>query len=318
MTTTTRDAGDGKEQATADRSRRGAPRKGNDEVLVDLLMLGWTHEQVADHLQISVRTVGRRRREPAVARMIRQRRADLVSETAGHFAGMARDATMVLAEQLKSDQPGVQLAASKAVLDRLMRFFDAAAQQEAVERRELQEYHSIPVTPDSWPGWDPDWAQPQPASIDPWKAAEAAIEEGRWTWQHVWELEGKDQLDALRGVIAERALAVRVEWEEEDTFTIDSPFDAAVAIVSFRPEEPLPIVEDNGVHRQLRDYIDQGTGLLTGAHATSEAFATGIVSACIKLALGTPDGLELRRKVWQSDDEAEHEDCDGESSDAFE
>ena len=132
----------------------GAPRKGDDLLLVELLALGTTHHQAGSELGISARTVARRRREPDIARAIRERRGDVVSEVAGQLTGLARQAMAVLADELGSDDARIRMSASMAVLDRVTKFCAAAMTQEALERQEDDEVlQARPVAPDSWPRW---------------------------------------------------------------------------------------------------------------------------------------------------------------------
>lgn len=293
----------------------GAPRKGDDQLLVELLALGSTHHQAGSELGISARTVARRRREPDIARAIRERRGDVVSEVAGQLTGLARQAMTVLADELESDDARIRMGASKAVLDRVTRFCAATMTQEAFERQEDEELQARPVAPDSWPGWDLATVPTRaPASIGPWDAAYAAIEERRWTWADVRGLSDQEAIDEVRAAIGAAAVALRTERERAFQPCVDCAFNAAVLIVSYTPGEDLPTaVGNDGTRRPLWSYIDDGTMVLNGAKQSTPAFAIGIVAAGVKLALGTRDGIELRRRIWANPAVAAGEEVEPES-----
>lgn len=281
----------------------GAPRKSDDETIVLLLALGCTHEKIAARLNISERTVSRRRRE--LNPLIRQKRADLLSETAGQLAAMARDATVVLAEHLSSDEPATQIAAVKTVLDRLTKFHDAATRADALERQELEDRQAVPVTSDSWPGWNPEWPERRPATVNPWTAAETAVRESRWTWRHIWDLASHGAVEAIRNEIVRLAREARAERKGGGAPPYESALDAAAFIVSYRPDETVPVIGTPDGHKPVWMYIDDETALIDGAHAGTPAFGIGVHAGSVKLALGTRDGLELRRIVWRDDDQSE-------------
>jgi len=292
----------------------GAPRKGDDQLLIELLSLGRTHQQAGDVLGCSARTVARRRREPHITRAIRERRADVVSEVAGQLTDLAGQAMDVLADGLASDNAQIRMCASKAVLDRVTRFCAATMMQEAFERQEDEARQAQPVAPNSWPGWDSATVPTRaPASVNPWDAGLAAIEERRWTWADIRRLSGQEATDQLRADIATAAVALRTERERGLQPCVECAFDAAALIVSYAPDEDVPImVENDGMRRPLWSYIDDATMVLSGAKQSTPAFAVGIVAAGVKLALGTRDGIELRRRIWANPAVAEGEEVEPE------
>jgi len=220
----------------------------------------------------------------------------------------------VLAHELESDDPRIRMRASMAVLDRVTKFCAATTTQEALERQEDGALQARPVAPDSWPGWDSATVPTQaPASVGPWDAAYAAIEERRWTWADIRGLSDQEATDQVRAGIGTAAVALRTERERGFQPCVDCAVDAAVLIVSYTPGEDLPtLVEDDGTRRTLWSYIDEATMALSGAKQSTPAFDIGIFAAGVKLALGTRDGIELRRRIWANPAVAEGEEVEPE------
>ena len=279
----------------------GAPRKADDEVLAAMIARGATHAQTAQALGISTRTVSRRRREPHIAASIRASRADAVQELAGRMVAMAARALDVLDDQLDSDDERHARASAIGVLDRVLRAVDAANQLDRSERELADQLQRRPATAESWPGWEDEntlWTIAD-TTIDPWAAAHQAIAERRWSWCDIRVLVGHTDLQAARRRIATAAHEVaarRADGTEPEA--IDGAFDAAVLIASYRPDEELPVVLMDGDAVPLTCIIDEEVVKLAGSVPSSPTFGEGIVAACLKLSLGTPDGIELRRRIW--------------------
>src|SRR4051812_37013880 len=82
---------------------RGAPLKGDLDVVVEALAVGKTNAEVAALVGTSARTISRRRSDPAVRRAVNARRAELSDHIAGGLADLGADALKVLCDTMSDE-----------------------------------------------------------------------------------------------------------------------------------------------------------------------------------------------------------------------
>ncbi len=87
-----------------------------DEVLIDALSRGFSHERAGALIDRSARTVARRLRDPAFAASVTQRRHEHASQIRSRHDELASQALEVLQDCLQSEDDRVRLAAARAAL----------------------------------------------------------------------------------------------------------------------------------------------------------------------------------------------------------
>ena len=112
-----------------------------DELIADLLGLGWTHQRVADTVSVSAKTVQRRLGDPAFSRVVSQRRRERFSQLSSQLLTAGDGAMDVLTEALHAEDPKVSLHAAGLILSHGHRYVRALDEHEtdtrldAIERR---------------------------------------------------------------------------------------------------------------------------------------------------------------------------------------
>jgi hypothetical protein len=107
-----------------------------DDLLIELLGEGWTHQRVADSAGVSTKTVQRRMNDPAFAAVVSRRRRERVAQVSGRLITTSDRAIDVLREALESDDPKVSLRAAALVLDHGHRFHQGEEARELARRQE--------------------------------------------------------------------------------------------------------------------------------------------------------------------------------------
>lgn len=87
-----------------------------DESIVELLARRHTHEEIAETLDISTRTVSRRMSDPALKAVMMTRRREVLAESTAQLVALSHDAVNTLAALLGSDSQGIQLRAVQTAL----------------------------------------------------------------------------------------------------------------------------------------------------------------------------------------------------------
>lgn len=124
-----------------------------------------------------------------------------------------------------------------------------------------------------------------------WQDAFTAIRESRWSWHHVLDLAGgEDEIARLRHHVMRIAFGCR-EARQRDGFDLRGDgMTVAASIVSYLPNEQVP--------GDLYPLIAQHIHMLGGTSLGEVDFAYGFVGALARLVLRTPDGMELRQRLW--------------------
>jgi len=120
----------------------------------------------------------------------------------------------------------------------------------------------------------------------------AALKAGTWTWSDWRVAVGDAQMAQMENWLLDAAVEARQRREAGERPFLGRPEDVAAEIVSYRPDEEVPAEYEGFIRR----YLD-GKRLTPGS-------ATYFVHAGFAmLALKTPDGMGLRRRLWE---EPEH------------
>jgi hypothetical protein len=112
--------------------------KKNDAPLIMALATGFSVAESARRAGFGERTVYRRLAEPAFRAQVVEARAQMFSQAVGRLADLAGKAVDTLGELLDSENEGVRLQASKAVLElgpRIRESVDLAAEVADLKRR---------------------------------------------------------------------------------------------------------------------------------------------------------------------------------------
>jgi hypothetical protein len=107
-----------------------------DELLIQLLGEGWTHQRVADSAGVSTKTVQRRMNDPEFAAAVSGRRRDRVAQVGGRLISTSDRAVDVLREALDDADPKVSLRAASLVLDHGHRFHQGDEARELGRRQD--------------------------------------------------------------------------------------------------------------------------------------------------------------------------------------
>jgi hypothetical protein len=127
---------------TDDRSHKddSTVRTELDELLIELLGEGLTHQRVAETAEISTKTVQRRLSDPGFAAAVSRRRRERVAQISGRLISASDRAVDVLREALDTDDAKVSLRAAALVLDHGHRFQQSSEERELARRQdELEE-----------------------------------------------------------------------------------------------------------------------------------------------------------------------------------
>ncbi len=94
----------------------------NDLIIIEALAAGQTHQQAAEHVGCSAKTIQRRLREPAFTHALRQRRAERLDQLATGLEASAATALEALDELLRSETETVRLSAVRLALAEHIRY----------------------------------------------------------------------------------------------------------------------------------------------------------------------------------------------------
>lgn len=130
---------------------KGAPRKVDEGLLIELIALGNTSEQAAAELGVSAKTVSRHRADPALRDAITARRAELIRDIAAKLAAHGSKAVDVLVEGMNGDDPRWRHNSAKAVLDRIVPFRLAGELEDRIIQLERATSTDVPAASE-WPG----------------------------------------------------------------------------------------------------------------------------------------------------------------------
>jgi DNA-directed RNA polymerase specialized sigma24 family protein len=107
-----------------------------DDLIIDFLSEGWTHQRTAETLGISTKTIQRRLTHRVFSDEVSRRRRYRIMRLGGQLVVASNRAIDVLADALESDDPKVNLRAASLVLDHGMRHRRAEDEQELARRQD--------------------------------------------------------------------------------------------------------------------------------------------------------------------------------------
>ena len=104
-----------------------------NEILINALAEGLTHQAVGDRIGRSARTVRRRAAEPEVKRRVAERQHEMALNAARRSAALVESAQGVFEELLRDSSKNVRFEAAKAVVRDHFRFAANVAVLEEIE-----------------------------------------------------------------------------------------------------------------------------------------------------------------------------------------
>jgi hypothetical protein len=114
-------------------------RDERDDLMIACLAEGWTHQQVADQVGVSTKTIQRRMGEPSFAAAVSRRRRERVEQLTGALITASDGAVGVLQDLLTSDDPKIQLRAATVTLGQANRFHQGEQEREMARRQDEME-----------------------------------------------------------------------------------------------------------------------------------------------------------------------------------
>jgi hypothetical protein len=94
----------------------GAPRKGDDDVLVEALATGLSNTRAGRLAGMSERTVRRRRQEPPIVRQVAERRLEISQQATARMGTLYTDAIDTIEDVMVDGTARERLAAAKLLL----------------------------------------------------------------------------------------------------------------------------------------------------------------------------------------------------------
>jgi hypothetical protein len=104
----------------------------DDQILIEALAAGMTHEAAAEQIGCSTKTVQRRLRNPAFVGALRERRAQRADQFASSLERSAERALRALDDLLDAESESVRLAAVRLTLAEQLRFRAAHELEERI------------------------------------------------------------------------------------------------------------------------------------------------------------------------------------------
>jgi hypothetical protein len=117
-----------------------------------------------------------------------------------------------------------------------------------------------------------------------------ALRTGTWTWLDFRVALGEAQLARLEGQLLSDAVAARQRREAGEEPSLGVPHCIAAEIVSHPPDEDVPAEYQALLERHLR-----GGRLVDGSLSATYFIGAGAAILLLK----TPDGIQLRRRLWK-------------------
>ncbi len=119
---------------------------------------------------------------------------------------------------------------------------------------------------------------------------------GTWDWRDFRLALGQEQLDRVESWLVRDAVIARQRREAGEEPVLGDPHNVAANILSFRPDEQVP----DAYPGHLRDCLEHFGRFIEGNPMMGFFLGAG----ASMLVLKTPDGIELRRRIWADGDES--------------
>ena len=111
--------------STTSHDERADRRESQDELIIAALAAGMTYERAGALGGVSGRTVARRMADPVFARLVADRRGEVVVSMTGELTSMAAEAVDAVRSCLHQEDPRHRLSAAKLVLDLVLKLRDS-------------------------------------------------------------------------------------------------------------------------------------------------------------------------------------------------